>query len=189
MAENEAAAKEVRETGSMMMLLGILQVIVGIVAILAPLAAATALGWIIGIVLAVLGGVWLFSAFKEETFASGAVTFLGGLLYLLGGIMVFIVHPMAGLSLLGTLLAVFLFIRGVIQIQAAFTVKPEKGWGWLLFGGILAILLGVLLMMGWPLAGIWAIGVFIGIELLFSGITVLMFGGDLRDVAKKAEQV
>jgi len=183
----ETVATEVRKTGSQMMLLGILKIVAGILAILAPLAAGTAVVWIIGIVLLVVGGMWLFGAFKEDTFASGAVTFLGGLLYLLGGILV-LLHPLAGLSFLGTLLAIFLFLRGIVQIQAAFTVKPEKGWGWLLFGGILAILLGVLLMMNWPIGGMWAIGVFIGIELLFSGITVLMFGGTLRDVAKKAEQ-
>ena len=184
----EEAAKEVRETGSSMVLLGIVQVITGILAILAPIAAGTAVVWVIGIVLLVVGGFWLFGAFKEETFASGAVTFLGGLLYLLGGILV-ILHPLAGLGFLGTLLAIFLFLRGIIQIQASFAVKPEKGWGWLLFGGILAIVLGVLLMAKWPLAGMWAFGVFVGIELLFTGMTVLMFGSDLREVAKKAEQV
>lgn len=183
MTENEVAAKDVKEAGSMMVLLGILQVIVGIVAIAAPLAAGTAVVWIIGIVLLVVGGAWLFGAFKEETFASGAVTFLGGLLYLVVGILV-LLHPLAGLGFLGTLLAIFLFMRGILQIQGSFIVKPEKGWGWLLFGGILAILLGVLLMMKWPIGGMWAIGVFIGIELLFSGVTVLLFGGDLRDAAK-----
>ena len=91
--------------------------------------------------------------------------------------------PLAS-QFLGTMLAIFLFLRGIIQIQGAFAVKPENGWGWLLFGGILAILLGVLLMMKWPIGGMLAIGIFIGIELLFSGITVLMFGGDLRRAAK-----
>jgi uncharacterized membrane protein HdeD (DUF308 family) len=181
----ENAANEVKATGSMMMLLGVLQVVVGILAILAPIAAGAALAWVIGIVLVVVGGAWLFSAFKKESFASGSSTFLGGLLYLVVGVLT-ILHPLAGLGFLGTLLAIFLFMRGIIQIQASFAVNPEKGWGWLLFGGLLAILLGVFLMMSWPLGGMWAIGVFIGIELLFSGVTVLMFGGDLRSAAKAA---
>lgn len=183
----ESVAKEVKKTGGSLMLLGILQVVVGILAILAPLAAGAAVVWIIGIVLLVLGGAWLFGAFKEGSFASGAGTFLVGLLYLLGGILV-ILHPLAGLGFLGTLLAIFLFLRGIVQIQASFAVKPKKGWGWLLFGGLLAIFLGVLLMMNWPIGGMWAIGVFIGIELLFTGMTVLLFGSDLRGVAKAAEQ-
>jgi uncharacterized membrane protein HdeD (DUF308 family) len=183
MTENEVAAKDVKEAGSTMMLLGILQVIVGIVAIAAPMVAGTAFVWVIGIVLLVIGGAWLFGAFKEETFASGAVTFLGGLAYLVIGVLV-IANPGAGLAFLGTLLAILLFMRGIMQIQGSFIVKPEKGWGWMLFGGLLAILLGILLMKGWPLTGMWAIGVFIGIELLFTGITVLLFGGDMRNAAK-----
>ncbi|MFV1959859.1 MAG: HdeD family acid-resistance protein [Planctomycetota bacterium] len=181
MAEPEM--KEIKGAGSTMMLLGILQIVVGILAILAPLAAGSAVVWIIGIVLVVVGGAWLFGAFKEETFASGAVTFLGGLLYLVCGILV-IMKPLAGLNILGTILMIFLFMRGILQVQGAFIVKPERGWGWLLFGGLLALLLGVLLMAHWPIAGMWAIGVFIGIELLFTGITVLLFGADLRDAAK-----
>ena len=183
MTENEVAAKDVKEAGSSMMLLGVLQIIGGILAIAAPLAFGKAFVWVIGIGLVIAGGAWLFSAFKKETFASGAVTFLGGLLYLLVGILL-ILQPLLALGFLGTLLAIFLFLRGIIQIQGAFAVKPENGWGWLLFGGILAILLGVLLMMEWPDGGMVAIGIFIGIELLFSGITVLMFGGDLRRAAK-----
>ena len=181
----DTTAAEVKRAGGMLMLLGVLQVVVGILAILAPVAAGAALAWVIGIVLVVVGGAWLFSAFKKETFASGAVTFLGGLLYFVVGVLV-ILHPLAGLGFLGTLLAIFLFMRGILHLQAAFIVKPARGWGWLLFGGILAILLGVLLMMNWPLAGMWAIGVFIGIEFLFSGMTVLLFGGDLRNAATSA---
>ncbi len=181
----DSDVKELKQAGGSMVFLGILQIIVGILAILAPLAAGKAVVWVIGVVLIVLGGAWLFGAFKEDSFGAGAVTFLGGLLYLVCGILV-ILHPLAGLGFLGTLLAIFLFMRGILQIQGAFVVKPEKGWGWLLFGGILAILLGVLLMMNWPLGGMWAIGVFIGIELLFTGMTVLFFGGDLRSAAKDA---
>jgi len=182
---NEGASAEVKKAGGWMMVLGVLQVIVGVLAILAPIAAGAVVAWTIGIVLIVVGGAWLYGAFKQETFASGAVTFLAGLLYLLGGILV-VLHPLAGLGFLGTLLAIYLFVRGLLQIQASFVVKPARGWGWLLFGGILAIVFGVFLMMGWPLTVMWAVGVFVGIELLFSGTTLLLFGGDLRAIAKQA---
>jgi len=51
------------------------------------------------------------------------------------------------------------------------------GWGWQLFSGIISVLLGIMLWQDWPLSGLWAIGVLIGIRLLFSGFGILFLMG------------
>ena len=52
------------------------------------------------------------------------------------------------------------------------------GWGWLLFAGIVSVLLGVMLWSQFPLSGIWALGILVGIKLIFSGIVIVASGAE-----------
>ncbi len=66
----------------------------------------------------------------------------------------------------------------------SFQIRPADGWGWALFSGILSIVLGAMFWAQAPLSGALAIGILIGIRLLFSGLTLLMFGLAVRGAAK-----
>lgn len=181
------AGKAVKSRGGWMMFLGIMQIIGGIFAIIAPFAATGAVAWILGCILIVIGLFEAFSAFQAQTFWSGMGDVLGGLLYLIAGVFV-LANLQYAMIAIGTLVAIFLIARGVLQIMASFQLRPADGWGWVLFGGVLALLLGILLMMKWPLAPAMAVGVFIGIELIFSGWTLVFMGGDVRDVGKRINE-
>ena len=181
------AGKGLKKRGGWMMVLGVLQILGGIFAIAAPFAATGAVAWILGCILIVVGLFEAFSAFRAQTFWSGMGDVLGGILYLIAGAFI-LMNLQFAMILLGTLVAIFLIARGVLQTMASFQLKPAKGWGWVLFGGLLAILLGVLLMMKWPLAPAMAVGIFIGIELIFSGWTLVFLGGDVRDVGKRINE-
>ena len=66
----------------------------------------------------------------------------------------------------------------------AFQVKPNAGWGWALFNGIMSVILGAMIWSQFPLSGAWAIGILIGARLIFSGWTLIMFGMTARSAAK-----
>ena len=69
---------------------------------------------------------------------------------------------------------------------AALRIKPDRGWGWLLFGGIVSLLLGLLIWREFPLSGTWAVGVLVGVKLLFAGLSIVTVGSAVRSAGKAA---
>ncbi len=85
------------------------------------------------------------------------------------------------------LLAFYFLIDGISEIIAAFKIKPDQGWGWVLFNGIIAVLLGFMIWRQWPVSGKWAIGVLVGIHIVFSGWTMVVLGTGARRIAGALE--
>ena len=81
-------------------------------------------------------------------------------------------------------LAMYLIFSGISEAIMAFQVKPNAGWGWALFSGIMSVILGAMIWSQFPLSGAWAIGILIGARLIFSGWTLFMFGMTARSAAK-----
>lgn len=67
-----------------------------------------------------------------------------------------------------------ILVEGVLEVIAAFKVRPDPNWGWVLFSGITAIILGILILYQWPSSATWVLGVFAGINFLFTGIWMIM---------------
>ena len=63
-------------------------------------------------------------------------------------------------------------------------LEPEAGWGWMTFNGVVTIALGWMILKGWPVSGAWAIGILVGIRLLFSGVAMLTLGSAGSQVAR-----
>jgi uncharacterized membrane protein HdeD (DUF308 family) len=97
-------------------------------------------------------------------------------LTLLAGILV-ISHPLLTSAVLSVVLAIYFVGDGIAELFAAGTLpQGQQGKGWLIFGGLVSLILGVMIFTGFPLAGVVAIGVFLGIKLLFAGMTMLTLG-------------
>jgi uncharacterized membrane protein HdeD (DUF308 family) len=91
-----------------------------------------------------------------------------GVLYLVvGGYLAF--FPLTGLVTLAILLAILFAAEGIMEIIMAYRVHPTEGWGWLLLSGIAALAVGILIALGLPSSATWALGLLVGINLLFSG--------------------
>jgi uncharacterized membrane protein HdeD (DUF308 family) len=74
------------------------------------------------------------------------------------------------------LLAVVIFVMGIFEIVGYFRMRGERPSGWILVNGIAALILGALIWIHWPSSSAWAIGTLVGVNLLLTGITRLMFG-------------
>ena len=71
----------------------------------------------------------------------------------------------------------FVFVAaGVCEIITYFRLRSEQASGWILFNGIVALILGALIWLHWPSSSVWAIGTLVGVNLLLTGITRLMVG-------------
>jgi uncharacterized membrane protein HdeD (DUF308 family) len=153
--------------------LGILMIILGVLAIAAPygatLAVQFALGWIL-----VIGGIAeAIHAFMAKGWGGFVLELLSAILYVVVGVLL-LTNPVGGALALTIVLAVFLIVEGIFKILMAFRVRDHGGWGWLLASGILSVLLGVLIWAEWPYSGLWVIGLLVGIQLVFTGWSLVM---------------
>ncbi len=123
-------------------------------------------------------------AFKAGSLGKGIMQFLFGGITIVGGIAMFI-WPLMGLGSLTILLAAYFLVDGSYAIVAGFQVKPTRGWGWMIFSGISSVVLAGLIMWEWPVSGQYAIGVLVGVRLIFSGWSMIMLGA-VGEVASNA---
>ncbi|MBN9227661.1 MULTISPECIES: HdeD family acid-resistance protein [Legionella] len=101
------------------------------------------------------------------------------ILYLIGAAVV-LYDPFLASTLITALLAVVLIIIGITRIILALSLKKAKGYGWLLFAGIISIILGILILMQWPISGLWVIGMFIAIDMIVNGWSYIFIALSVR---------
>ena len=152
--------------------MGIILLIMGVLAMGSPVVAGASIVLMVGILL-VIGGIGqLIFAFKAGMGLFAII--LGVLTVIMGGYM--IANPATALASLTIILAAYLIVSGVSEAMASFKARPANGWVWALFSGILSVLLGVMIWGQYPLSGAWAIGILVGVRLLFSGMSLLTLG-------------
>jgi uncharacterized membrane protein HdeD (DUF308 family) len=170
---NEAAAairKSVHDHWVLFLIEGIVLVILGLLAILVPQVASLAVTIFLGWLFLVSGVLGLVSCF----WARGAPGFWWALLSAVLTIVVGVLllgWPIAGVLSLTYLLIAFFFIEGVASIMFAVEHRREltQGWVWMLVSGIVTLALGVILLAGLPGTAAWALGLLVGIDMVFGG--------------------
>ena len=182
-----AWVKDAKKNAGWLITLGVLGMVVGVMAMVSPLVAGKSVTAVAGFFMLVAGLSQLVGAFRAGSFGSGGLGFLGGLLTSLAGLLMFL-RPLFGLGALAILLGIYFFADGISEIALSFRVKPEKGWGWTLFSGVLALLLGILIFRQWPLSGAWAIGVLVGIYLFVRGFSLVAIGMAARGGLSDAQE-
>ena len=158
------------------LLVGIAMIVLGLLAISAPLAVALAVSTLVGWLLLIGGAFQLVHAFRSHSVVFSLLT---AALYLVTGFLI-LTHLFEGLMTLTLLLAAFFVAQGVIKIILAFRLRPLPRWGWLLASGNAALILGGLIWSEWPGSAAWAIGLLVGIDLLFFGWSMTLLALSVR---------
>ncbi|MEO8736066.1 MAG: DUF308 domain-containing protein [Edaphobacter sp.] len=153
--------------------LSILLILAGLVAILLPPIMGLGVTLYIGWLLVLSGITHLIFAWKSHTTRAVLWEVLVGLVYLFAGGYL-ILHPLAGLLSLTLFLALYLVVEGVFEIILAFQLV-HSGRTWMILEGAITIILAIMIWRSWPYSTIWAIGTLVGISMIFSGISRLMF--------------
>ncbi len=154
--------------------LGILLVVLGALALGAAVVMTLASVLLFGWLLIVAGVMEVIGAFRCKGWNGFFLDLLTGVLYLVVGFMV-VANPGATAMALTLLIAMFLIIGGLFRIVAAVAAWPPHG-AWVVLHGIVALLLGTAIWRQWPLSGLWVIGLFVGIEMIFRGGSLVMLG-------------
>jgi uncharacterized membrane protein HdeD (DUF308 family) len=147
--------------------------VLGAFAIFVPYVATFAVEQMAGIAFAAGGIILVIHAFRWKISERFFFSFVIGLLYFAFGVFL-LARPLAGVLALTMALAVFYLAVGVFKIINAFRIRPSSKWGWVLLSGLVSIFLSAFIWAGLPLTALWVVGLIVGIDLVFSGLALLM---------------
>jgi uncharacterized membrane protein HdeD (DUF308 family) len=170
-----------------LMALGIVLIVVGTLAIGAPLHASLATALTIGALLLVGGSAQLVGSFWTRDWSGFFLMFLMGVLYIVVGLL-FLEQPISALEALTLLLACALIVSGIFRIVGSLMSRFPQ-WGWVFVGGVINLLLGILIWRQWPVTGLWVIGLFVGIDMIFNGWTWVMLALRLKSLPRASAAV
>jgi uncharacterized membrane protein HdeD (DUF308 family) len=157
----------------LLLALGILMVVLGVIGFYQPFVYTVATVVFFGALLLVTGGTGIVAAFKLEGWKGRTGAILLALLYLIAGALL-VLHPVLGALSLTLVVAAFLVASGGVKIWMGVTHREQKGWGWIVASGLLSAVLGILIYAQFPGSGLWVLGLFLAIELLFDGWGLVM---------------
>ena len=169
--------------GTRMTTWGILTMALGVFAMFTPMLTGFSILLLLGIAVMAAGVMRMIWAFSAGSVGRGLLMFVLGLLTLAVGLLL-LVNPLFAAVSVTILLTIYLVVDGAAEVYAGVQRKPDAGWGWLVIGGVVSVLLGVMIWRQAPLAGVWALGLFLGIKLFFVGLIMMTVGGTLRGIAK-----
>jgi uncharacterized membrane protein HdeD (DUF308 family) len=177
--------EDVRRNSGWFIALGAALIVLGMIALWA--AAGTTLfsvilfGWLL-----FFGGIFqTVHAFRVRPWSGLVLQFLIGILNIVVGILM-VANPTAGAAGLTLLLASFFIVGGAFRIALG-ARQQFPGRGWAIFTGMVNILLGLLIWAHWPASSLWVIGLFVGVDLIFTGWWFALLGTTARRLASATD--
>lgn len=160
------------------LILGALMIIGGMAAIAHTAVAGAVVTVFIGILMIVAGAAQVVGSFWAGKWTGFLITLLSGIFYVVVGGML-LKEPIAGEAALTLVVGAFFLASGIFRSVAAMSLKMNH-WGWVLLNGVVTALLGLLVLADWPATGLFAIGLFVGIDMIFNGWAYVMLAFGIR---------
>ena len=166
---------------------GILLVVLGILALLAPVMASVAATVFFGWILFLSGLLGLISTIRARRAPGVWWSLVSALIGMAAGVLLLGWPVLGALSLTAVLIA-FLFAEGIVSILYALEHRNALSgrWGWMLASGIIDVTLAVLLILGLPGTALWALGLILGINLIFGGWALIFMALHARPTSTAA---
>lgn len=178
-AGSESLKHTIQENRTAIMIFGVVLTLIGIVALAYPLMTAIVVKIMIGWVLLIAGISQIIFAFSTTRWTDFFLELLVGILFAIAGVWLAF-FPLTGVLTLTLFLAFTFLLQGVLEIVSGFRMRPHEGWGWVLFAGILGVIIGLMILNNFPSSAAWAIGLLVGINLIASGIAYIALAMSAR---------
>ncbi|KTD52371.1 acid-resistance membrane protein [Legionella rubrilucens] len=173
--------QELHRNWGWLLALGILFVLLGVIGLGMVVGLTLASVLLIGILLIIGGVIQVVDSFKCRGWKAFIWHFLIALFYIFaGGLMIY--DPVLASVMITAMIAWLLIIIGIARCIMAFSIRESTGWYWLLLAGIAALILGILILVQWPMSGFWVIGLFIAIEMLINGWSYIFLALAMRRI-------
>ena len=174
---------ETHKNAGWLVVLGVIEIVIGILVVFSPLAGGLAATMVLGAGLMFGGIARLAAAFGAGSFGAGALAFLWGLMVAVSGFYI-MMNPGLGLASLTLVLAIMFFASGLTQTLVGFKMRPASGWGWMLTGGIITVLLAFMVWREFPFSGVWLVGTLVGVHLLWAGMSTVTVASAARTATR-----
>jgi len=158
---------------------GIALIVLGSIAVIVPGIFSLAVTTLVGVLLLVGGVIRLWRCLSGGDAGSHLWHILAAVLAVIAGLLL-LVNPMEGVLTLTVVVIALFLAEGAMKVIGAFNMRPAHGWVWMLISGVVDVVLGAVLWSGLPGTALWAIGLLVGISLLFTGWTAVMLAAGLR---------
>lgn len=154
---------------------GVIMLLCGLLAVAAPLAAGISVTVLVGLLLAAGGVAQCLLAFRVDGFGKSLLVLLIGLLTALAGAFM-LSQPIEGLEAITLFLAMYFLVTGIFELIASVQMRATAGWGWMLFNGVVTLVLGLIIWRQFPVSGAWAVGILFGLKMMMSGWWLVLLG-------------
>jgi uncharacterized membrane protein HdeD (DUF308 family) len=164
----------VHQHSTLFLVEGIVLVILGLLAILLPQIASLAVEILVGWLLLITGAVGLYTTFQTKSAPGFWWALISAVIAIIAGVLL-LIWPLTGVVSLTIVLVAFFLIEGISSIMYAIEHRRELTgrWGWMLASGIITLALAFLIYFGLPSTAAWAIGLLVGIDLVFGGAALI----------------
>ncbi len=179
---NSASLEPLRAKSGWIVALGVVYVIAGLVALGSVVFATVATVFVVGIMMLIAGVAEVINAFQIKTWGKFLLWLLIGVLYIVAGFVTFD-NPLLAAAVLTLVLGSTLIASGIMRIILGFNMKEGMPWLWVVLSGVVTLLLGLIIVAHWPVSGLYILGLFLGIDLVFAGIGWIGVGFGLRNRA------
>jgi len=179
----ESITGVIKEATGMSIGMAVIMIVLGLLAVFLPGAAGVGVSLVVSWVMVFSGFAYLAYAFAAQGAGAFIWRILIGAAYVVGGgYLAF--HPGLALESLTLVVAAIFFVEGVMETVVFFQFRPLTGSGWILFDAIVTLVLAYVIWRPWPSSSTWAIGTLVGVNLIVSGITRLMYSVTARKTVK-----
>ena len=169
-----AVANAIHEHWKLFLIEGIILVILGIAAIIVPVIATLAFTIVIGWLFLISGIVGLFTTFYMRGAPGFWWSLISAVIAIAAGV-VLLYRPITGTLSLTFVLIAFFVIEGIVTIMYAIDHRTQLSgrWGWMLASGIVDLILAGIIFAGLPGTAAWALGLLVGINMVFGGTAMI----------------
>lgn len=164
--------------------LGVVYFVAGWIALGSVVLATAVSVWLVGLMMIAAGIGEVIGAFRISGWGKAMLWTAIGLLYILSGA-VAIMNPLLAAVFLTFVLGITLVASGVVRLMVAFGLRGEKSWGWVALSAVVTILLGVMILLRWPVSSLYILGLFMAIDLIVAGVGWIILAFELRREAKR----
>jgi uncharacterized membrane protein HdeD (DUF308 family) len=161
--------------------LGVVYVVAGVIALGSVVIATVATVFVVGIMMVLAGVFEVISAFQIKTWGRFLFWLALGVLYIVAGFVAWD-NPLLTAVWLTLILGAALVASGITRIFLAFNMQHGSPWIWVVVSGLITLLLGVIILIHWPVSSLYTLGIFLGVDLVFAGAGWIGLGMGLRQL-------
>ncbi len=160
--------------------LGVVYLVAGFIALGSIVTATVASVLVVGAMMVVAGVFEVINAFQVKSWGRFIFWLVLGMLYIVAGFLAWD-NPLLTAVWLTLFLGAVLVASGIMRIFLAFNMKHGSPWVWVVFSGVITFLLGLIILAHWPVSAVYTLGIFLGVDLVFAGVSWIGVGFGLKN--------